>query len=346
MNIGFGIIGCGMISRFHARALQEIPAAKLVACCSSRFQAAQEFANEFNCRACTSVEEMVARDDVHVITICTPSGVHLEPALLAAAAGKHLLIEKPLEINLERCDRLIEACAKANVRLATIFPARFHESWRTLKRAIDSGRFGRLVLGSAYVKWYRTQQYYDQGNWRGTWELDGGGALMNQAIHTIDLLQWLMGPVDSVSAIIATLAHERIEVEDVAVASLRFRNGALGSIEATTASFPGMPKRIEIHGDSGSAIVEEEVLKHWRFANSLNEDDVLRQKYSSTGKFMSGIGLACKYCVALVGAKLAHEAFWTIPLGFSHGKRNRFPALKDPLLPRTNVMLTTPASPR
>ncbi len=289
MTLGFGIVGCGMISRFHARALQEIPQAKIVGCTSSRIQSAEMFANEFQCRAFRSVEEMVAQDNVDIISICTPSGSHLEPALLAAKAGKHLVIEKPLEITLERCDQIIGACTAAKVRLATIFPSRFHTCWQELKRAMDSGRFGRIVLGSAYVKWFRTQQYYDQGNWRGTWKLDGGGALMNQAIHTVDLLQWLMGPVESVSAMTATLAHERIEVEDVAVASLKFRNGALGSIEATTASNPGMLKKIEIHGDAGSAVIEEEDIKHWQFANPLPEDDVLRQKFSCVTSSGGGV---------------------------------------------------------
>jgi predicted dehydrogenase len=147
-----------------------------------------------------------------------------------------------------------------------------------MKQAVESGRFGRLTLGDAYVKWYRTQQYYDSGAWRGTWALDGGGALMNQAIHTVDLLAWLMGPVVEVQAHTATLAHERIEVEDTAVATLRFANGALGIIEATTAAFPGYLKRIELHGSAGSAVLEEEDIKHWDFAQKSRSDAaVLRQ---------------------------------------------------------------------
>src|SRR5262249_47988624 len=152
---------------------------------------------------------------------------------------------------------------KAGVKLGTIFPSRFHDSSKAMKTAVENGRFGRLTLGDAYVKWFRTQQYYDSGAWRGTWALDGGGALMNQAIHTVDLLAWLMGPVAEVQANTATLAHERIEVEDTAVATLKFANGALGIIEATTAAFPGYLKRIELHGSTGSAVLEEEDIKHW-----------------------------------------------------------------------------------
>ena len=156
--------------------------------------------------------------------------------------------------------------------LSTIFPSRFHTSSATLKKAIDKGRFGRLTLGDAYVKWFRTQAYYDSGQWRGTWALDGGGALMNQAIHSVDLLTWLMGPVAEISAATATLAHKRIEVEDVATASLRFENGALGVIEATTAAFPGWLKKIEIHGSHGSACLEEEDIKTWQFAKMTAAD--------------------------------------------------------------------------
>jgi hypothetical protein len=193
MTTGFGIIGCGMIAKFHARAIAEIRGAKLVACYNRTLDKASAFASEFGCTAYDDLEAMLARDDIHVVTICTPSGAHLEPGVLAAKAGKHILVEKPLEVTLKRCDALLNACAKAGVRVGTIFPSRFHESSRLLKQAVDQGRFGRITLGDAYVKWFRTQQYYDSGAWRGTWKLDGGGALMNQAIHSVDLLLWLMG---------------------------------------------------------------------------------------------------------------------------------------------------------
>jgi predicted dehydrogenase len=226
------------------------------------------------------------------VTICSPSGAHLEPALLAAQAGKHVIVEKPLEVTLKRCDQIIEVCERHRVQLATIFPSRFHGCWRELKSAIDQGRFGTLALGNAYIKWFRTQSYYDSGKWRGTWKLDGGGALMNQAIHTIDLLQWLMGPIRSVSALTSTLAHSRIEVEDVAVAALEFVSGALGTIEATTASFPGLPKRIEIHGNSGSAVIEEEAIRHWRFHKSLSRDKKRMEQFSARSESSGGASSA------------------------------------------------------
>ncbi|MGH7137490.1 MAG: Gfo/Idh/MocA family protein [Pirellulales bacterium] len=286
MAVGFGIVGCGMIARFHARAIAEVRGAKLVGCYNRTPEKADQFATEQNCRAFHNLGDLLAEPAIDVVTIATASGAHLEPAVAAARAGKHVIVEKPLEITLKRCDQLIAACDKAQVRLATIFPSRFHDSSRELKRAVEAGRFGRLTLGDAYVKWYRTQSYYESGAWRGTWELDGGGALMNQAIHSVDLLQWLMGPVAEIRAHTATLAHERIAVEDTAVASLRFANGALGSIEATTAAWPGYLKRIELHGSQGSAMIEEEDIVKWDFAKKDRRDAaILRQmaRTKSTG---------------------------------------------------------------
>jgi predicted dehydrogenase len=290
MAFGFGIIGCGMISRFHAKAIADIRGAKLVACYDTMPVAADRLAEETGCRAYHDLKQMLADDNVDIVTIGTPSGAHLEPALAAAQAGKHIIVEKPLEVTLKRCDKIIEACDKAGVVVSTIFPSRFHESSQLIKRAVDKGRFGRLTVGDAYVKWYRTQGYYDSGAWRGTWKLDGGGALMNQAIHSVDLLIWLMGPVAEISAHTATLAHKRIEVEDVAMAALRFENGALGVIEATTAAYPGALKRIEIHGSHGSAVLEEEDITTWDFARQTAADAKLLERMR--GKTETGGGAA------------------------------------------------------
>ena len=279
MGFGFGVVGCGMIARFHAKAISEVPGAKLVGCSSRTRESAEKFSAETGCVAYGSLEELLADPSIHVVTICTPSGDHLEPAVAAMRAGKHVLVEKPLEITTERCDRMLAVARECNVRVATIFPSRFQPCWQVLRRAVQSGRFGTLSLGDAYVKWFRTQQYYDSGAWRGTWALDGGGALMNQAIHTVDLLLWLMGDVEAVTAFTATRGHDRIEVEDVAVASLRFRSGALGVIEATTCSSPGQLKRIEIHGTNGSAIVEENEIKHWEFTQPESSDEQVRREF-------------------------------------------------------------------
>lgn len=281
-HLGFGIIGCGLIARFHAAALKEIPGAKLVAL-QSRHPAnaakVQEVAG-LSCEVYTDLAQMLRRPDLHVVCICTPSGNHLEPATLAAQAGKHVVVEKPLEITEERCDQIIDVCARHRVKLCTIFPSRFADANQALKQAVTAGRFGRLTLGETTCKWWRSQAYYDEGGWKGTLALDGGGALMNQAIHNVDLLLWLMGPVQSVAAFTATLAHERIEVEDTAVAALRFKNGALGVIQATTSVHPGLPKTIAIHGDKGSVVVEQEDVLKWEFTPELPDDHAVRQRFA------------------------------------------------------------------
>ncbi len=283
---GFGIIGCGMIAEFHARAIAEIPDSQLVAAFSrSEANGAKVAALSLGeCRVYDDLDAMLAHPGLNVVCVCTPSGAHLEPAVKAARAGKHVVVEKPLEITVPRCDAIIRACDEANVRLCAIFPSRFSPANMALKAAIDSGRFGRLTLGDTYVKWWRTQEYYDSGKWRGTWDLDGGGALMNQAIHNVDLLQWLMGEVDSVQALTAMLVHERIEVEDTAVAALRFKNGALGVIEASTGAYPGLLKRTEIHGENGSARVEQDDVTLWSFRDERPEDaGILAPKGTTSG---------------------------------------------------------------
>lgn len=290
MGIGFGILGCGMISRFHAKAIAEIRGAKIVGCFNHTPERAEKFGEEYNCDAYTNASTLLARKDIDVVTICTPSGAHMELGILAANAGKHVIVEKPLEVTLKRCDALIAACEKNGVRLGTIFPSRFHQSAQLMKRAIDDGRFGIPTMGDAYVKWYRTQQYYDSGAWRGTWKLDGGGALMNQAIHSVDLLLWLMGDVEEVSAFTATRAHERIEVEDCVVATLRYKSGALGVIEASTAAYPGSLKRIEIAGNQGSAVLEEESIIKWEFAKTTKKDIALRDEMLNKTKTGGGAG--------------------------------------------------------
>lgn len=280
MTIGFGVIGTGMIAGFHAKALGAIPQARLVGAFDAVPDRAQKFAAEQNCTAYTDLDAMLANRDIHVITICTPSGSHRDPAVAAAQAGKHLLVEKPLEVTLARCDDIIQACHQAGVLLGGILPSRFTPANLALKQAIQSGRFGKLTLGDTYVKWWRTQQYYDQGGWRGTWKLDGGGAYMNQAIHNVDLLQWFMGDVAEVCGLTATLAHERIEVEDVGTAVVKFKSGALGTLEASTSVFPGLLKKTEIHGTHGSVIVEQDDVLLWEFAEARPEDEEIRRTFS------------------------------------------------------------------
>ena len=289
-SIGFGIVGCGMIANFHAKAIADAKGCHLVGVTARRSDAAAEFAGKYECESFGTLESMLSDDRIGAVSICTPSGAHLDPAVEAAKAGRHVVVEKPLEITTERCDQIIRACDDAGVRLSVTFQSRFHRSSQLMKRAVEEKRFGTVTLGDAYVKWYRSQEYYDSGAWRGTWSLDGGGALMNQAIHSVDLLLWLMGPVQEVSAMTSTLTHERIEVEDVAIANVKFRSGALGVIEATTTAYPGALKRIEISGDKGSAILEEEDIKAWDFKDEHSDDEEIRE--TMAGRTQTGGGAA------------------------------------------------------
>jgi UDP-N-acetyl-2-amino-2-deoxyglucuronate dehydrogenase len=281
-TIGCAIVGCGMIARFHIRALAEVPQTRVVALMDQIPDAAQKLAESsgLHCAAFTELKPMLDRADVDIVIVSTPSGAHMESAVAAAEAGKHVVVEKPLEVTVERCDQIIGACNKNGVKLCTIFPSRFADANRALKAAVDAGRFGRLTLGETTCKWWRTQEYYDKGGWRGTWKLDGGGALMNQAIHNVDLLLWMMGPATHVTAFTATLAHERLEVEDTAVACLRFANGALGVIEATTSVHPGYPKTIAIHGNRGSVVIEQEDVLRWDFNPETSEDQATKARFA------------------------------------------------------------------
>jgi predicted dehydrogenase len=280
--IGFAIVGCGMIARFHARALQDIPQTRLLALVSRNSKNAHTVAGSVGaaCDIYTELAPVLLRKDIHVVIITTPSGAHLGPAVAAAQAGKHVVVEKPLEITLERCDAIINACERNNVKLCTIFPSRFGDANQALKKTVKSGRFGQLTLGETTCKWWRPQSYYDEGGWKGTKALDGGGALMNQAIHNVDLLLWLMGPVTHITGFTAMLAHERIEVEDTAVACLRFANGALGVIQATTSVYPGLPKTIAIHGDKGSAVIEQDDVLRWELTPETDEDRRIKERFA------------------------------------------------------------------
>ncbi|MAG84783.1 oxidoreductase [Candidatus Poribacteria bacterium] len=277
---GFGIVGCGMISDFHSAAIADIKNGKLVAVSSRKAENSQRLVDRYSIQAYSDYNEMLNRDDIDIVCVCTPSGAHMEPAVAAAEAGKHVIIEKPLEITLERCDAIIESCEKANVRLCAIFNSRFSDASQLVKDTVSSGRLGQLTLGDAYVKWYRSQDYYDSGDWRGTMELDGGGALMNQSIHAIDFLQYVMGPVESIQAFTDTLAHKRIDVEDVAVAALRFKNGALGVVEGTTAVYPGSLKKFEFSGTKGTIVLEEEDIITWEFEEEEPEDAEIKKQFT------------------------------------------------------------------
>jgi len=252
---GFGIVGAGIIAAVHADAIAMLPDARLVAVTDVAAGAARQFAARRGCAAEPGLDDLLARPDVDVVCVCVPSGLHAEVGVRAAQAGKHLVIEKPVDVTLEAADRLIAAARHAGVALTVMSQHRFDPGVAELKRLIDDGALGRLVLGEASTKWYRTQAYYDSAPWRGTRAMDGG-ALLNQGIHYVDLLRWCLGPAVEVTAMCTTQAHD-IEVEDTALAIVRFDSGAVGTIGATTAAYPGFPQRLEVTGTDGTATVED-----------------------------------------------------------------------------------------
>ena len=264
VQYGFGIVGAGNIADVHAEAIGALPNARVVAVHSRSLESATTLANRFDARAHDTLDTFLAAPGLDIVCVCTPSGAHLEPAVAAAEAGKHVVVEKPLEITSKRSQQIIAATQKAGVKLATIFNSRFADAHVRLKRALEAGELGTLLQGDTFVKWYRTQDYYDSGGWRGTWALDGGGALMNQGVHQVDLLLWLMGPVAEVFAYAATLNHERVEVEDTLVATLRYESGALGVLTAATSLYPGQPKTLEIHGTKGFVRVKDDEVDKWQ----------------------------------------------------------------------------------
>jgi UDP-N-acetyl-2-amino-2-deoxyglucuronate dehydrogenase len=250
---GFGIVGAGVIGAVHAEAIGLVPGARLAAVTDDAPGLTQAAAREWGCSAEPDLAALLARDDVDVICVCVPSGLHAEVGIRAAAAGKHLVVEKPIEVSLDAADRLIAAARESGVLVTVISQHRFDTGLDELRRLLDSGALGSLLLGEASTKWYRTQDYYDSAAWRGTWAMDGG-SLMNQGVHYIDLLLWVMGPAAEVTAVCATQAHQ-IEVEDTALALVKFASGALGTIVSSTAVYPGFDQRLEVTGTNGTVIV-------------------------------------------------------------------------------------------
>jgi len=281
-----GIVGAGMIADFHAKAVGDIENAKVAGFCDGGSGRAKKLAEKFGVKVFGNYQEMVESDDINLVAITTPSGFHLEPCVAAAKAGKHVICEKPLEITLERCDAMIEAHKKSGTFLGGIFQSRFNDSLVPLKKAIAEGRFGKITYAGAYIPWWRPDEYY-KDSWHGTWKLDGGGALMNQSIHTVDLLVDLMGHIESVQAYMGALGHD-IETEDTSVAAVRFVNGALGIIYGTTASYPGQTRRIEITGTAGTAVYLDDSFAVWQFAKEEPQDEEIRKKFGHVSNKTGG----------------------------------------------------------
>ncbi len=278
--LAVAIVGCGVIGVNHARAIARHPELAVVALVDSAPDAARNLAELIAGELETerpdeygSLTEALVDRPVDLVVICTPSGLHVQLAEEALAAGKHVVIEKPLDVTLLRARRIAELAADAESRglvVSVISQHRFDPASVVVARAAQEGAFGKMTSGVASVAWWRSQDYYDSGQWRGTWALDGGGAVMNQGIHTVDLLVWFLGRPIEVFAQTALLAHERVEVEDIAVATVRFESGALAVLHATTAAYPGLSVRIQVHGSRGSAIIDNDQLEYFHAAHPGN----------------------------------------------------------------------------
>jgi UDP-N-acetyl-2-amino-2-deoxyglucuronate dehydrogenase len=295
-TLGFGFIGSGAIAKFHAQAVGAAKGGRLIGVASRSLASAQRFAQENGLAFATDeVAKLLAQPGLDAVCITTPSALHLEPALAAIRAGKHLMIEKPLDSTVEGTDHILHEAAKAGVRVGSIFQARFGDAARAVKAAIDTGRFGRMVLASCYVKWNRTPEYYT--GWKGKLSEDGGGVIINQAIHGVDLLQWFAGMPEQVFAWSTQRVH-RIESEDTCVAVLRFASGAFGTIEGTTAAWPGWSRRIELCGENGSVVMEDDDIARWDFRVAQPDDEKLRSTRESAAM---GSGAAAPMAIRIEG---------------------------------------------
>jgi predicted dehydrogenase len=283
------VVGTGVVGEWHVRLLGRNligESSRLVALCDRESGKAEKAAASAQILApvpCyTDLGEMLRKEKIDVVHVCTPSGDHMNPAIEALRAGCHVIVEKPMEIQLDRIDRMAEVARESGRMLAGIFQNRWNEANRLLHDAAHEGRFGRIAWAGCFTPWYRTDQYYRDGGWRGTWALDGGGAIMNQSVHAVDLLQWIVGPVRRVSAYAASRIHPEIEVEDTLTCSLQFESGAFGTIQGSTAMWPGSAVRIEVGGENGTAVTEYH-LKTFKFREERPEDAMLLERYGPGG---------------------------------------------------------------
>lgn len=290
-KVRYGVIGCGVISPWHINGVLNSKGAELIAVADSVEEKAKKTGEQYKVAWYKDYREMLKRNDIDVVTIGTPSGMHMQMAIDAMNVGKHVLTEKPIDITLEKIDKMIGVSKKTGKILTCVFQSRFFENAKRIKSTIDSGKFGKLVLGNMFNLWYRSPEYYKSAGWRATWELDGGGALMNQAIHGIDLLVHFMGDVAEVTSYCDTLTRD-IKVEDTAVAIIRFKSGAVGVIEGTTSIYPGFSRRLEICGEKGSVVLEDHNITKWQFEG---EEDLAKEISSESAAVASASPTAMTY---------------------------------------------------
>ena len=307
------LIGCGRIAKRHSELLghRQINGAQLVAVCDNVFEKAEKIGRQFDVEAYADIDEMMLQEQIDVVVVLTPSGLHAEHVIQLAKYGKDIMVEKPMALTLADADAMIEACDKNNCRLFIIKQNRFNVPVVKLREVVEAKRFGKLVLGTVRVRWARHQPYYDQDAWRGTWAMDGG-VLTNQASHHVDMLEWMMGDVESVFAR-ATTALADIEAEDTAVVTLKFKNGALGIIEATTATRPkDLEGSISILGEKGSVVIggfAVNQMQSWNFEEQQEGDEEVLEKYSVNPPNVYGFGHQAYYehvvdCISRGGQNL------------------------------------------
>ncbi|NLC56143.1 MAG: Gfo/Idh/MocA family oxidoreductase [Armatimonadetes bacterium] len=275
-RIGFGLYGAGLVAPFHAKALQASSKAKLVAVAGRSPDKVGKLTAEFGCRGYASLEEMLADPAVQVVNILTPNDLHFDAVIACAKAGRHVLVEKPPAVTLRETDAMAQACREAGVKLGVVLQCRVRQPIQAMKAAIAQGRFGRIYHADAFMKWYRAEDYYLMNPWRSS-RRAGAGVTVQHAFHYIDLLQYLVGPVQRVTARMSNLAHPRVELEDTLLALVDYANGAQGVVEASTALWPGTDLRIEINGENGTAIMVGEHMEVWKFKEERPEDEGIRQ---------------------------------------------------------------------
>jgi len=295
----FALVGCGRISKRHSEllGLKQIDGAELVAVCDNVFDKAEKISEQFNVAAYDDMDTMMQESVVDVVVVLTPSGLHAEHVINLAKYGKHIMVEKPMALTIDDADKMISACDQNNIKLFVIKQNRFNVPVVKLRETLEAGRFGKLVLGTVRVRWARHQPYYDQDEWRGTWAMDGG-VLTNQASHHVDMLEWMMGDVESVFAK-ATTALADIESEDTAVVTLKFKNGALGIIEATTATRPtNLEGSISVLGEKGTVVISGfavNQMQTWIFDHEEEGDAEILDKYSVNPPNVYGFGHQAYY---------------------------------------------------
>jgi predicted dehydrogenase len=300
--VRFAILGAGIIADYHRAAIAEHAAAGAELAAIGHHHPARfaELSARFGV-PCRSIGDVLADDSIDAVCVCTPSGVHAEQAIAAASAGKHVLVEKPMALSLAEADAMIAACERAGVHLGVVLQRRFDPIYERMHGAIAAGNLGDLSLGVVVLPYYRPQAYYEAADWRGTWALDGGGVLMNQGVHLVDLLVWFMGDPTAVQARAATL-HREIVAEDTLAAVLQFGNGALATITATTTAWPGFPHRVEVYGSAGGIQIEGESARQWRsaVAKERHPEQSARHSLPATGTASDPRGISLDGHVAVL----------------------------------------------